>query len=46
MTKKGQHERNRMKRNVWPIDPVVRVKESRKVYYRKRLNHKIDDAAT
>ena len=45
MAKKEQKERNQIKRNLWPINPVTKVKESRKVYNRKRLNHKSDDEA-
>ena len=38
MTKKEQKERNRARRNLWPMNPVTRVKESKKVYNRRRLS--------
>ena len=37
MSKKAQHELNTQKRVIWDFSPVSRVKESRKVYNRKRL---------
>ena len=43
MTKKEQRERNRQKREFWTISPVTRVKESKKIYNRKRFNHRFND---
>ncbi len=36
MSKKAQREMARQKRNLWPMNPVTRVKESGKAYNRKR----------
>lgn len=38
MTRKEQRERNKARRNFWPMNPVTRVKESAKIYNRKRIN--------
>lgn len=37
MSKKAQRELNNQKRVTWAFSPVSRVKESKKVYNRKRL---------
>lgn len=36
MSKKAQRELARQKRNTWPVSPITRVKESGKVYSRKK----------
>ena len=36
LSKRVRRERARRKRETWPINPVTRVKESGKVYSRKR----------
>lgn len=40
MTRKECKERNRVRRNFWPMNPVSRVKESGKIYNRKRLKRR------
>jgi hypothetical protein len=39
MSKKAQKELNKMKRVTWEFSPVSRIKESKKVYNRKRLRN-------
>lgn len=39
MSKKAQKELNKTKRVTWDFSPVSRVKESKKVYNRKRLRN-------
>ena len=36
LSKRARQEQNRQKRETWPMNPVTRVKESGKVYNRKR----------
>lgn len=36
LSKKAQREENRKRREFWPMSPVTRVKESKKLYSRKR----------
>ena len=36
LSKKAQREENRKRREFWPMSPVTRVKESRKIYNRKK----------
>ncbi len=38
LSKKVRRERDRQKRVAWEICPVSRVKESKKVYNRKRIS--------
>ena len=37
LSKKVRQEMNRQKREIWPMNPVTRMKESDKVYNRKRI---------
>lgn len=39
MSKKAQRELNSQKRVTWAFSPVSRVKQSKKVYNRKRLRN-------
>ena len=41
MSKKQKKEYNDSRRNTWSFSPIPRVKESRKVYNRKRLDRAI-----
>ena len=46
MSRKELRERNKARRNFWPMNPVTRVKESGKVYNRKRLKRELDDRSS
>jgi hypothetical protein len=42
MSKKAQKELNSQKRETWTMSPVTRVKQSKKIYDRKRKENYYD----
>ena len=46
LSKKKKRELDREKRNTWgPLDPVTRIRESKKAYDRKKARRRDDDHA-
>lgn len=43
LSRKARRALNREKRTLWPMSPVTRIRESGKVYSRRKLRQSLDD---